>query len=368
MSLTWWATAAFGLEGQVRREIEALGFSAQAESGGVRFSGTAQDAFWANLWLRTADRVLLLTAEEKVTTYEELFQLVRSIAWEKYLPRDAAFPVAAQCARSQLMSPRDCQAITKKAMVERLKATYRTEWFQETGATYQVRVLLHNDIARICLDSSGEALNRRGYRTWTGEAPLRETLAAALVDLSPWRPGMPLYDPCCGTGTLLVEAAYLMANRAPGLSRSFAMEGWRMLDANDARALREQAHSQQCLENIQDIAGSDIDVDVLTLCKKHIKQASISNRITVTQQDVYSLPALQPGTVILTNPPYGERMGDHRQAERLYQRLYELHTATPDSRLCVFTAHAGFERVVGKKAARKRRLYNGRLECGFLIY
>ena len=176
MSLTWWATAAFGLEGQVRREIEALGFSAQAESGGVWFSGTAQDAFQANLWLRTADRVLLLMAEEKVTTYEELFQLVRSIAWEKYLPRDAAFPVAAQCARSQLMSPRDCQAITKSnGRTAESHLSYRMVSRNRCHLSGARAAAQRH--ARICLDSSGEALNRRGYRTWTGEAPLRETLS-----------------------------------------------------------------------------------------------------------------------------------------------------------------------------------------------
>ena len=365
---TWWATAAFGLEGQVRRELAALGLDAQAESGGVRFSGTPADGFRANLWLRTADRVLLLVAEEKVTTFDALFNLVKGIPWETYLDKDASFPIAAQCARSQLMSPRDCQTITKKAIVERLKTTYRTQWFAETGAVYQVRVILHNDIAKICLDSSGEALNRRGYRTWNGEAPLRETLAAALVDLSPWQPGMPLYDPCCGTGTLLVEAAFRMANRAPGLTRDFAMEQWRMLDAADAKSLREEAKAQFDAARVSGNAGSDVDGEALTLCKRHLQQASLGNRVQVTLADLRSLTQLEEGTVILTNPPYGERMGERKQAESVYQALFALHVATPKSRLCVITAHPGFERVVGRRANKKRRLYNGRLECDFLIY
>ncbi len=365
---TWWATAAFGLEGQVRRELQALGLAGQAETGGVRFSGSAQDGLLANLWLRTADRVLLLLAEQQVTTFDALFELVKGIPWEEHLERDAAFPIAAQCARSQLMSPRDCQTISKKAIVERLKKTYRADWFPETGAQYQVRVILHNDVAKICLDASGEALNRRGYRTWTGEAPLRETLAAALVDLSPWAPGLPLYDPCCGTGTLLVEAAFRMAGRAPGLKRTFAMERWRLLDTQEALELRVQAQSRFNVAAIKDIAGSDVDQEALTLCKRHLQQAGLGNRIAVSQAGVRALSGLKEGTVILTNPPYGERMGERKQAEQVYRDLFALHLATPKSRLCVITAHPGFERVVGRKAARRRRLYNGRLECDFLTY
>lgn len=365
---TWLATAAFGLEGEVRRELAALGLSARAEPGAVRFEGTPEDALRANLWLRTADRVLLLLAEQHATTFEALFQLVRGIPFEEYLQADSAFPVAAQCARSQLMSARDCQAIAKKAIVERLKTRYRTEWFAETGDVCQVRVLLHNDRARICLDASGDALNRRGYRTWNGEAPLRETLAAALVGLSPWRPGMPLYDPCCGTGTLLIEAALRAARRAPGLQRAFAIERWRMLRPDAATALRREAERACDLETLTGIAGSDIDPEALRLCRKHILQADLGGRIAVRGADLRALPALQPGTVILTNPPYGERMGDRRSAEKLYQSLFSLHLATPQSRLCVITAHAGFERVVGRKAVKRRRLYNGRLECDFLIY
>ena len=220
------ATAAFGLEGLARRELNQLGLDAKGEGGGARFSASPSQAFSANLWLRTADRVLLIVGEGKALSFEDLFQLVLSLPWEDYLPKDARFPVSGKCARSQLMSVRDCQAITKKAIVERLKRHYRTQWFEETGPEFAVDVSIHGDMARLTLDTSGAALNKRGYRTWNGEAPLRETLAAALVMMAPWKPDMPLYDPCCGTGTLLIEAAYLRSHRAPGLTRTFACENW----------------------------------------------------------------------------------------------------------------------------------------------
>ena len=229
---TFIATAAFGLEGLVKRELLRLGFAdARAENGGVRFTADFAGAFTACLWLACADRVLLLMAEGEARSFEELFQLVRSAPWESVLPPDAAIPVSGRCARSQLMSVRDCQAITKKAIVDRMLQGHRVRTLPETGARYAVDVALHGDVARLTLDLCGDALNRRGYRTWNGEAPLRETAAAALVRLSTWRYQEPLHDPCCGTGTLLIEAAYAAAHRASGLTRAFDMEKWPCVDA-----------------------------------------------------------------------------------------------------------------------------------------
>ena len=362
------AAAAFGLEGIVRRELNRLGLDAKGEQSGARFEATPAQAFEANLWLRTADRVLLVAGEGKVLSFEELFQLVQSLPWEDYLPRNARFPVSGKCARSQLMSVRDCQAITKKAIVERLKRHYRTQWFEEDGPEFPVDVSIHGDMARLTLDTSGAALNRRGYRTWNGEAPLRETLAAALVMLSPWRGDQPLWDPCCGTGTLLIEAAFQRAHRAPGLSRSFACESWPCFPKKAMQEARAEAEARFDPSLIGMIGGSDIDPEALTLCKRHIKQAGLGGRITVEQKDLRDLTLDAPSLLFLLNPPYGERLSDRKKCEYLYRDLRALSDRHPGSRMAVITAHNGFERCYGKRAVQKRRLYNGRLECEFMIY
>ncbi len=365
---TWFATAAFGLEGLVKQELLEMGIEAKAENGGARFQGSAEDAFRANLFLRTADRVLLILKEEKVLTFEELFQLVASIPWEDYLPQNARFPVSGHCARSQLMSISDCQSITKKAIVERLKKRYKTQWFEENGAEYAVQITLHKDIARIALNTSGDALNRRGYRTWTGEAPLRETLAAAMVMLSPWQGSTPLYDPCCGTGTLLIEAAFIQARRVPGLQRNFAMENWQMITQKQIKEIRAQAAALYDPSLIRDISGSDKDPEALNLCRKHLRQAGLSNHIHVEEKDLRDVNLSLENIQFLANPPYGERLGDRKIAEKIYRDLGALVDRHPGSRMGVLTAHHGFERFFGKKAQRKRRLYNGRLECEYLVY
>ena len=366
--MEYMATAAFGLEGLVKRELNGLGLEARGEVGGARFSATPEQAFSANLWLRTADRVLLIVGEGKALSFEDLFQLALSLPWEDYLPRNARFPVSGKCARSQLMSVRDCQAITKKAIAERLKRHYRMTWCEETGPEFPIEVALHGDMARLTLDTSGTALNRRGYRTWNGEAPLRETLAAALALLSPWREGMPLHDPCCGTGTLLIEAAYIQARRAPGLTRPFACESWPFFPKQAMAVLRREAEARFDPDRISGISGSDIDPEALTLCKRHLKQAGIGGRVTVQQKDLRDLTLEGPPPLFLLNPPYGERLSDRKQCESLYRALRQLSDRHPGSRMAVITAHTGFERCYGKRAEKKRRLYNGRLECEFLIY
>ena len=275
MLYQWLATAAFGLEGVVKKELNDLGLEAKAENGAVRFEASAQDAFRAALWLRCADRVLLLAAEGPVRTFEDLFRLVRSCPWQKFLPRNASFPVSGKCVRSQLMSVSDCQAITKKALAEELMAYYHMPWCEENGEKFPVNVAIHSDQARVTLDACGEALNRRGYRTWNGEAPLRETLAAAMILLSPWKKGQPLHDPCCGTGTLLVEAAMIAANRAPGLYRDFLMEKWGILPGHEAEMIRNQAKAAAVFPDIPLITGTDIDEEALELARKHIRQAKM---------------------------------------------------------------------------------------------
>ena len=312
------ATAAFGLEGLVKKELQQLGLKdARGETGGARFTATPAQAFEANLWLRTADRVLAVAGEGKAVTFEELFQLVRSVPWEDMLPRDACFPVSGKCARSRLMSVRDCQAITKKAIVERLKSRYRTNWFSEDGPRYPLDVSVHGDMARLTVDLSGDALNKRGYRTWNGEAPLRETLAAALVMLAPQQEMF--YDPCCGSGTLLIEAAYLRAHRAPGLTRRFACESWPQFPQKDMAQLREAAQAAYQPQEIGSVCGSDIDPEAIKLCKRHIQQAGLGGRITVVQKDLRDLTLDTPSPLFLMNPPYGESGLPHGHHHRLYR-------------------------------------------------
>ena len=362
------ATAAFGLEGLVKRELSRMGLEGRGETGGVRFEASPAQAFRANLWLRTADRVLLIVGEGEAHSFEDLFQLVFSLPWEDYLPENARFPVNGKCARSQLMSVRDCQAITKKAIVERMKRHYKTTWFPETGAEYPIDVSIHGNMARLTIDTSGAALNRRGYRTWNGEAPLRETLAAGLVMLARGQEDIPLWDPCCGTGTLLIEAAYLRSNRAPGLTRSFACESWPLFPAKEMSRDREEAAACFNPSRIGMIGGSDIDPQALTLCKRHFKQAGLGGKMTVIQKDLKELTLDCASPLFLLNPPYGERLGDRKACEALYRQLRALRDRHPGSKLGVITAHTGFERCFGQRAPQKRRLYNGRLECEFLLF
>ncbi|MBQ9212107.1 MAG: class I SAM-dependent RNA methyltransferase [Clostridia bacterium] len=366
---TWDAASAFGLEGAIGSELKRLGVkNVQPQNGYVRFSGTVLDAWRCNLRLRFSDRVYLVLAEEKVTSFEALFQLVSSIPWEEFAAGTEAFNISAQCARSQLMSPRDCQSITKKAILTRLtKRTHRAV-FPEKGAAFPVHVSLHADVARILLDTSGVSLSRRGYRTWNGEAPLRETLAAALVEFSPWRPGVPLYDPCCGTGTLLVEAALRQGHMAPGLNRSFAMEAFRFFPAQAAEEIRAQLRSECEPDRISHIAGSDIDPEAIGLAQRHVSQAGLSGRISLQVLPLQDLTLAEERGVFLCNPPYGERLGDAENCHQLYHDLRLLQDRHPTWSLCAISSDPAFEKAFGRRADKKRRLYNGRLECQFYTY
>ena len=283
--MKWIASAAFGMEGMTGRDLKRMGMQnvRVLDVGGATFEGDYLDAFRANLWLRTCDRIMRVMAQFEARSFEELFQGVKKIEWEKLLPEDARFPIRAKCVKSTLMSPSDVQKIAKRAMVERMKAAYGRDWFDETGVLFQIDISIRDDIVTVCVDASGDALSRRGYRTWNGEAPIRETLAASLLRLSPWKPGRPLHDPMCGTGTLLVEAAFIAANRAPGLTREFACEAWRWADANAFADLRAQAKAAFTPQNIDAITGADVDPQALELAKRHIKQAGLSGRILLRE-------------------------------------------------------------------------------------
>ncbi len=365
---TFFATAAFGLEGIVARELRNIGLDAKAENGGAVFEGTYADAFLANLHLRTADRVLLVVGAFHAESFEELFEGVRALPWENYLTENTRFPVSGNCARSTLMSIRDCQAITKKAIVERLKMHTRCDWFPEDAETMAVSVTLHANIARLTLDTSGTALNRRGYRTWNGEAPLRETLAAALVDLSPWRPGIPLVDPFCGTGTLLIEAAMRMSHRAPGLTRSFALCDWQNMPFHEFDRIRQEAEEAFQPSLIEGISGSDIDPGAIELAQRHLKQAGLTGRVHLSVSPVSECNPADPKGVFLCNPPYGERISDRKSCEELYREMGKLYRNHPGWSMSAITSHPGFERCFGARADQKKRFYNGRLECEFMTF
>jgi putative N6-adenine-specific DNA methylase len=368
-SYKWIATAAFGLEGVVAQELRGLGLTrVRAENGGAHFFAAPEEAFRANLWLRSADRVLFRCGAFEAASFDQLFEGIRALPWADWIPRDGAFPVRGKCVRAQLMSISDCQAIAKKAIAERLKARYGTTWLDETGDTYAVDVSIHGTRALVTLDASGIALHRRGYRTWRGEAPLRETLAAALVMLSPWRPGLPLHDPTCGIGTLPIEAAMLASRRAPGLTRSFACEGWGFLSPASFASLREEAKARFCPEAIEEISGSDIDAGAVELAARHARQAGLESRILFTRRAVADLRAENEAGAFLCNPPYGERVGNRAGAEALYGELGVLLRRHPGWSLSALSAHPGFERCLGRRADGRRRLYNGRMECEWMTF
>ena len=363
------ASAAFGLEGLVADELRLLKMAdVHAENGDVRFDACPEDIFRCNLALRFCDRIFIVLADQKCLTFDDLFRLVSSVPWEEYVSGNEAFNISAKCARSQLMSPRDCQSISKKAILERLKSKTGRRVFPEDGPAFPVLISVHSDRVRVLLNTSGEALSRRGYRTWNGEAPLRETLAAALVRLSPWKPGMPLYDPCCGTGTILTEAALIAGCRCPGILRSFAMENFFFCRNLDFASIRRNAEKDYSPDRIVDIAGSDIDHEPLELAARHIRQAHLEGKISLSVLPLQEVVLSSENGVFICNPPYGERLNDQSAVRALYRELRALKDRHPSWSLCAITSDPGFEKSFGLRADKKRRLYNGRLECTYYIY
>ncbi|MDY3026875.1 MAG: class I SAM-dependent RNA methyltransferase [Candidatus Faecivicinus sp.] len=372
--MKWIASAAFGMEGMTGRDLKRMGMQnvRVLDVGGATFEGSYQDAFRANLWLRTCDRIMRVMAQFEARSFEELFQGVKKIEWEKMLPEDARFPIRAKCVKSQLMSPSDVQKIAKRAMVERLKGAYGADWFSETGALFQVDISIRDDIVTVCVDSSGEPLSKRGYRTWNGEAPLRETLAAALVLQSGWHPWQPLADPCCGTGTVLIEAAFIATSRAPGLTRRFAMEAWPVVnhDYEKIEEIRREARLkfEEGLKRPINISGSDINPEAIELARRHVKQAGLEGRIHLEVRDLRDLNVAGEPGVFIANPPYGERLDSSRAAHAIAKQLGLLQARHPGWTLCAFSSDMGFEREYGRRATRRRRYYNGRIECEYHIF
>ncbi len=365
------ATAAFGLEGVVAGELKRLGFAdAKGFHGGASFQGTLTDAFLANLHLRCADRVLLYLGRFEARSFDELFEGVKALSFEELLPKNALVHVTAKCARSRLMSVPDVQSISKKAIVERMKRVHSMGWLPEDGPRYGVDVHIHEDRVAVTLDTSGQGLSRRGYRTFNAEAPLRETLAAAMVTNGPWRPWLPFFDPMCGSGTLCIEAAMVALDRAPGLLRPFDMERWDVCDQAACKALRQEARERfeaKKAEGKPEIFGSDVDTRVLNLSLAHLRQAGLAGlvqfRCQALDQAQNPFPDAERPGVVCTNPPYGERLLDVQAAEALYRQLAGLMQRLPGWGLQAISSHKDFEKVFGRRADKKRRVYNGRIEC-----
>ena len=365
-----YASAAFGMEGLVASELRRIGASdVMAENGGVCFSATGEKLFYYNMMMHFCDRLFLILRSESCRTFEQLFSLAYSIEWQSFFYGTESIDVSCKCTRSTLMSPRDCQSIVKKAVIEKIRHATKQTVFPEDGSSLPIHVVIRNDTALIMLNTSGPALSRRGYRTWNGEAPLRETLACALVELSGWRPGIPLHDPCCGTGTILTEAALISANKAPGIDRHFAMESFACFSSIHPDHIRKHAAEQIDFTQVTQIGGSDIDPEALKLAYRHIRQAGLpSESVTFDCIPLQDLHLKAENGIFICNPPYGERLSDQKQCRKLYHDLFLLKQRHPTWRLCAISSDPAFERSFGKRAQKKRRLYNGRLECVYYIY
>ena len=358
------------MEGLVASELKQLhAEDVVSENGGVCFSADGQQLFFLNLNMHFCDRLYMVLGSDTCRTFDNLFLQVGRIDWQDFFSGNESIDVTCKCTRSTLMSPRDCQAVAKKAIIEKLRSSTNRQVFPESGASLPVHITIRNDHAMIMLNTSGSALSRRGYRTWNGEAPLRETLAAALVRLSGWNPGKPLHDPCCGTGTILAEAALIAAGKAPGIDRTFAMESFKCFQRVAFSRMREESGSLFKPDRINGISGSDIDPDAIDLAERHFRQAGIGpGRIPLRQIPLQELNLPAESGVFICNPPYGERLSDQNQCRRLYRDLFMLKQRHPTWRLCAISSDPAFERSYGKKADKKRRLYNGRLECVLYIY
>ncbi|MBS4537652.1 class I SAM-dependent RNA methyltransferase [Clostridium sp. D2Q-11] len=363
------ATATFGLEAVVKREVEALGFTdIEVENGKVVFSAEVEDIPKANLWLRTADRVLLLVGEFKALSFEELFEKTKALPWGEWIPEDGEFTVTGKSIKSKLYSVPDCQSIVKKAVVDKMKAKYNTEWFKETGAKYTIQVALLKDIATLTIDTSGTGLHKRGYREEAVEAPLKETLAAALVQLSFWKHDRVLLDPFCGSGTIAIEAAMIGKNIAPGLNRKFASEEWDRIPKEAWKQAKVEAFKAIEHDRELKIYASDRDKKAVDIAKDNAFKAGVDDCIDFKVRKFSTINIKNNFGVIITNPPYGERIGEKREVEELYKQMGREFKDLRTWSKYIITSDENFEKLYGKKASKKRKLYNGRIKVDYYQY
>lgn len=357
-----------GLEGPIADELRRMRMQdVQNENGRVYFTGGAREIARANINLRIGERVLLELGRFRAETFDELFEHTKALPWEMLIPKDAAFPVKGYSLNSKLFSVSDCQKIIKKAIVERLKSVYGIEWFAETAETYQIQFSIMKDVASLCIDTSGSGLHKRGYRPAHNAAPLKETMAAAMVSISHYRGREDFCDPFCGSGTIPIEAALIAKNRAPGLNRGFSATQWRSLDRSVWQLEREEAASHE-FNGSYNIIGADIDPAALDIARENAERAGVSDIIRFERADATKFDRVTENGIIVTNPPYGERIMEKQEAEQLYRLFGEAWRATENWKLYLLSSHTEFERTFGKAADKKRKLYNGMIKCDLFMY
>ena len=358
----------FGLEAVTKREIYDLGYEVtRVEDGRITFEGDAEAICRANVFLRTTERVLLLVGRFHAETFDEFFEGIKALPWEEYIPMDGKFWVTkASSIKSKLFSPSDLQSLAKKAMVERLKKEYKVNWFAEDGAPYPVRIFLLKDEVMVTLDTSGESLHKRGYRLMTSKAPLTETLAAALILLTPWKKDRSLVDPFCGSGTFPIEAAMIAANIAPGMNREFTAEKWtnfipKQLWYDTVKEAQEMMNTDISV----DIQGYDIDPEVVKAARENAARAGVGHLIHFQQREVAKLHHPKKYGFIITNPPYGERLEDKKDLPQLYAQIGEAYKGLDCWSLYMITSYEDAQRYIGRKADRNRKIYNGMIKTYF---
>ena len=366
-----YAPCHFGLEAVLKKEVIDIGYDiTKVEDGRVYFEGDDEAVARANMWLRTAERVLINIAQFKAISFSELFDRVADIPWEEYIPADGKFWVSkATSVKSKLFSPSDIQSIVKKAIVERLKRIYKKDWFEETGADYPLRVSINKDIVTVGLDTTGVSLHKRGYRTMTAKAPITETLAAALIMLTPWKKGRILVDPFCGSGTFVIEAAMIAANIAPGLRRGFLSGKWSNLIPKKVwDNTYEEAKEMVYIDTDTDIQGYDIDRNIVEAARSNAARAGVTDMLHLQCRDVSNLSHPKKYGFIITNPPYGERLEEKENLPAIYKSLGERYANLDSWSLHLITSYNDACKYIGKEPDKNRKIYNGMLQTRFYQY
>ncbi|KWU61511.1 MULTISPECIES: THUMP domain-containing class I SAM-dependent RNA methyltransferase [Priestia] len=364
------ATAAMGIEALVAKEVRALGYECEVDNGKVIFEGDELAIARCNLWLRTADRIKVQVGQFKARTFDELFEQTKALNWGDYLPVDAQFPVSGKSVKSKLFSVSDCQSIVKKAIVDSMKKHYNktTGWLEETGSTFKIEVALLKDVATLTIDASGAGLHKRGYRVGQGEAPLKETLAAALIMLTPWNADRPFVDVFCGSGTIAIEAALIGQNIAPGFNRDFLSEEWPWMSASIWDKAREEAEDLANYDQVLDIAGHDIDHRMVKVAEQNAFEAGLGDLIQFKQMQVRDFTTPKEYGIIIGNPPYGERLSDRPSVEKMYAEMGQAFSKLDTWSIYMLTSHEQFEQYYGKKATKKRKLFNGFIKTDYYQY
>ncbi len=362
---------AFGMEATCKREMLALGYEKlQVENGRIEIDGSFADIAKLSIWLRTAERIKIKIAEFRAETFTELFDGTRTVNWSDFVPKGGAFPVDAKSVKSKLFSLSDCQKIVKKAMAESLKEVRNEDWLDESGSLYRFEVSMLNDIATITLDTSGPGLHKRGYRKLVGSAPIKETMAAAMIDLSYWNKDRLLLDPMCGSGTFPIEAALIARNIAPGLNRTFTAETWGNFPVDVWKKERTEAKKQIDFDTELQLYGYDYDPETIEIAKINADDAGVLEDIVFEQKDFLALGPKLPWDygVMITNPPYGERIDKRDEAIQIYRKFGELMSDNPTWSYYLLTSNEDFEGAAGKKSDRKRKMFNGNIRVDYYQY